>query len=139
MIRIAARERIVALQEKTMTALNELRKAARAARKRLKEAEVKYGKDWEILLDARDKEQRNPASAEAQAAHKEAIRELNKDRRTNDGLINEWLKLSAEARAAGESVSMAASQPASRDHKPGNGQGVLVQTDRRKKCILLRG
>ena len=79
---------------------SELRTAARIARQKVEDAEKKYGNDWEILLDAKDKEQKNPASREAQAAHKRAIHEFNKDRRTNNALIDDWLKLCAAARDA---------------------------------------
>jgi hypothetical protein len=87
-------------QEKTMNGLYELRRAARIAKKKVENAEKKYSKDWEILLDAKDKEQKEPASRDAQAAHKTAIYELNKDRHINNGLIDDWLRLRAEAREA---------------------------------------
>jgi hypothetical protein len=87
-------------KEKTMDGISERRKAARVARKKVEDAEKKYGRDWEVLLDAKDKEQNDPSSPEAQAAHRSAINELNKDRHTNNGLIDEWLKLSGEAREA---------------------------------------
>jgi hypothetical protein len=81
-----------------MDDLSELRKAARTARKKVEDAEKKYGRDWKIVLDAKDKEHNDPSSPEAQAAHRSAIDELNKDRHANNGLIDEWLRLSEEAR-----------------------------------------
>jgi hypothetical protein len=80
--------------------LNELQKASRAARKSVEEAEAKYARRWEILLDAKNRHEKNPQSSEAQAAHAEAIQELNKNRHTNDRLITEWIRLKAEAREA---------------------------------------
>ena len=83
-----------------MDGSSELRTAAKLARKKVEDAEKKYGRDWEILLDAKDKEQKDPASREAQAAYKRAIHEFNKDRRANNVLINDWLRLCAAARNA---------------------------------------
>jgi len=89
-----------------MDGLNRLRKAARMARKKVDDAEKKYGKDWQILLDAREKEQKEPASQEAQAAYRRAIDLLNKHRRANNALIEEWLKSSAAACEAERSLHL---------------------------------
>jgi hypothetical protein len=80
-----------------MDGLGELRNAVRIAKKKVEDAEKEYAKDWKVLLDAKDKEQKDPTSLEAQAAHRRAIKNLNKNRIANNGLIDEWLRLRGSA------------------------------------------